>query len=770
MTPCGVTSLARRTSYIDRAQLTTRALELLNAGPVVTLTGAGGVGKTRLAAAVAETVSGKYPDGVTFVELAEVRNVELLPNVVAERLGLYDQSARQQLDVVADFLRSRRQLLVLDNCEHVLETGADMVAALVAACPKLNVLTTSRQSLGVLGEQVLVVPPLSVPDGEAAGSAAELETYEAPRLFADRARAVLPAFEITDGNCRDIAAICRGLGGLPLAIELAAVRLRVLSVSQLRTRLADPLSLLSRGRRDGPARHRTLRATIEWSHALCSEHEQRVLARASVFSGGFALAAAEWVCAGDGIPAGDVLDLVHGLIDKSLLTAEEAGGELRYSMLETLREYGAERLAETGETERVARLHRAWCADLTARYAAGWIGPDQVAWLRRISLEHANLRAALEYCATAPGEAVVGLRMINQLDVYWSARGLLNEAHRWLDRQMAAAPPDTPEWPQSLLLRAWYSVLRGDADAAAADVRVSRELAERTGGEVTAAYAEAIRATAVLYFGTEPVDWFGTAREVFRRHGLTAAEAYAEFHHRHATAFDGDLETAREQFAASIAAAEATGELYWRSWDWWALSVTEELHGDPAASERAALESFRLQQVLGNRSAEPHTVVALGCAATHRGDMIRAATLFGIGGTMWAAIGTDPRRFGRFTAHNVEVTARVVKTLGLDEVKRHYRFGKSLSRQDAVRYVLEGPASPAARASSAPLSAREFEIAELVTRGLTNRQIAAELFISPRTADTHLSHIYTKLGVSSRAELAAWVVRRADTQAGDPNT
>ncbi|MFJ4100074.1 ATP-binding protein [Amycolatopsis japonica] len=742
----------------------------LDTSPVITLTGAGGVGKTRLAAAVADTIGGKYPDGVTLVELAEVQDDGLVPNVVAERLGLYDQSARPQLEVVAGFLRSRRLLLVLDNCEHVLEAVAGFVTALVAACPKLSVLTTSRQSLGILGEQVLVVPPLSVPDAEAASTAAELEAYEAPRLFADRARAVLPAFEIGDGNFRDIATICRGLDGLPLAIELAAVRLRVLSVSQLRIRLSDPLALLSRGRRSGPARHRTLRAMIDWSYALCSESEQRVLARASAFSRGFALAAAEQVCAGDGVLAKDVLDLVHGLIDKSLLTAEEVGGELRYGMLETLREYGAERLAETGETERVVRLHRDWCADLTARYAAAWIGPDQVAWLRRISLEHANLRAALKQCATSPDEAVVGLRMINQLDVYWSARGLLNEAHRWLDRLMAAAPPDTPEWPQSLLLRAWYSVLRGDADAAKADVRISRELAARTGGEVTAAYAEAIRATAVLYFGTEPVDWLGSVREVFRRHGLPAAEAYAEFHHRHATAFDGDLETAREQFAASIAAAEATGELYWRSWDWWALSVTEELHGDPDASERAALESFRLQQVLGNRSAEPHTVVALGCAVTHRGDGVRAATLFGIGSTMWAAIGTDPRHFGRFTAHNVEVAARVVETLGLDKVKQHYRFGKSLSHQDAVRYVLEGSASPTARASNGPLSTRESEVAELVTRGLTNRQIAAELFISPRTADTHVSHIYTKLGLTSRAELAAWVVRRADTHTGDPNT
>ncbi|MFD5247140.1 ATP-binding protein [Amycolatopsis sp. NPDC058340] len=763
MTPRWVASLAHRTSYVGRERLVAEAAELLGAGPVVTLTGVGGVGKTRLAGMVAAAVDHDRPDGVAFVELAELRDPDLLANVVAERLGVYDQSARPRLEVLIEALRYRRLLLVLDNCEHVLAACARFVTELVAGCPKLGVLTTSRQSLGVFGERVLAVPPLSVPGPDWVGSAEELEGYEAPRLFADRARGVLPSFEITEHNVREIAAICRSLDGLPLAIELAAIRLRVLSVTQLRVRLADPLSLLTRGSRGGPARHQTLRAMIEWSYDLCSESEQLVLARASVFSGGFALAAAEEVCAGDGVRAEDMLDLVHELIDKSLLvSAEEADGELRYRMLETLREYGAERLAELGGTERVARLHRDWYAGFAARYAEGWIGPGQVEWLRRVAREHANLRRALDYCATTPGEGVAGLRMVTRLGVYWSVCGLLNEARTWLVRQMAAAPPDTPEWASGLLLRVWYDVLGGDIDAAEADARASEELVKTLPDEVTRAYGETIRATAAFYFGDGPVHGFDTARHVFRRHGIRTAEVYTEVHHRQATAFNGDPGTARALLAESIAAAEEVGELFWRSWDWWALSVIEETHGDPEVAERAALEAFRLQNVLGNRSAEPHMVFALGCAVAHRNDMVRSATLFGISATMWSAIGTDPRNYGRFSAHGAEMTERVIDALGLDTFKRHHRLGRAFTHQEATRYVL-GQQITVPRAPTGPddpLTPREHEVAELVARGLTNRQIAGQLGIAPRTADTHIGHILTKLGFASRARLATWVTSR----------
>ncbi|HWE89641.1 MAG TPA: LuxR C-terminal-related transcriptional regulator [Pseudonocardiaceae bacterium] len=768
-TPRGLALPAERTSYVGRRQELAQVRILLDTNSLVTLTGVGGVGKTRLAGRVVAAIRDEYPDGVAFIELAELHEPDLLANTVAAGLGLYDQSERSQHDVVINHLRDKRFLLVLDNCEHLVTACAGFVADLIAGCPTLSVLATSRQSLDIVGEQLLPVPPLAVPGAEDIGSPAELERYEAIRLFLDRGRTVLPSLDITEQNHRDVVALCRGLDGLPLAIELAAVRLRSLSVTQLRERLAVPLALLTRGNRGGPARHRALRALIDWSYTLCSASERLVLARASVFAGGFDLAAAEEVCGGAGIRREDVLDTVHGLVDKSLLVGAETGGtggEFRYRMLETLREYGAERLAELGETTRVARRHRDWCAGLTARYEAGWPGPDQVDWIRRISREHANIRVALDYCAGTAGEAIVGLRMANQLDAYWTVRGLLNEARKWLTKLMAAVPPRAPERALSLRLRTWCAMLQGDVSATLADVRAGQELARSTGDDIAAAYADVARAVANLYFGTEPdipaAEQAAAARAVFRRHGMRPGEDYAAYHYRHATALTGTIEDARAMFRASITAAEASGELFWRAWDWWALGLVEELHGYPDAAEQAALTAFRLHQVLGNRSAEPHAVQTLGWAAAHQGRMVRAATLFGISSAMLKAIGTDARNFSRFTEHAVEVAGQVFAALGEQEHRRHYRRGRAMSHDDAVRFVLGDSATPATAPAATPknpLTPREREVAELVARGLTNRRIAEELVISPRTASTHVDNILGKLGFNSRAQIAAWVTR-----------
>ncbi|GAB3476585.1 ATP-binding protein [Amycolatopsis cihanbeyliensis] len=750
---------AEPTTYLGRRRELARVRTLLGTGSPVTLTGIGGVGKTRLAGRVVAAVAGEYPDGVAVIELAELREPELLADTVAARLGLPDQPARHRFGAVVDHLRDRRFLLVLDNCEHLVASCARFVAELVAACPKLSVLATSRQALGIDGEEVLPVPPLAVPGAEDVRSLADLESYGAVQLFLERGRAVLPSLTVTDDNYRDLVELCRSLDGLPLAIELAAVRLRSLSVAQLRRRLATPLAVLTWGSRGAPARHQALRALIDWSYALCSEPERRVLARASVFAGGFGLAAAEQVCAGAGVRPEDVPDLLHDLAGKSLLVTEDTGGEPRYRMTETLREYGAERLAEAGERVRVTREHRDWCAGLTARYETGWRGPDQVGWIRRISREHANVRVALDYCARTSGEAVVGLRMVNRLDAYWAVCGLLDEARGWLTRLLAAVPPQAPERALSLRLRTWCAVLQGDVPAALADVRAGRELARQTGDEIAAACAEVSRGLAEFCSGTEPdippAGRFAGALAVFRRHGMRPGADFAACQHRHAAATTGTIEDTRVLLGASIAAAEESGELFWRSWDWWVLSLAEEFFGDPGAAERAGLEAFRLQQVLGNRSAEPHAVHTLGRAAACRGDLVRAATLFGISGTRWKAIGADPRQFGRFTEHAATVAGQVFAALGEQEHRRYYRHGRGMSRDEAVRFVLGEPAAP-----DNPLTQREREVAELVTKGMTSREIAAELVISPRTATTHVNNILGKLALTSRAHLAAWVTDR----------
>ena len=436
--------LVEVTTWVGRGAELATARRLLVTNRVVTLTGTGGVGKTRLARRITTDLGRSFQDGVAFVELAELRNPELLATMVAAKLGLHDQSTRPPIDAIVDHLRDRRFLLVLDNCEHLAAACATFVETLVVSCPELTVLTTSRQPLELLGEHLLPVPPLSVPGEAELASPAELDRYEAVRLFVDRATTVVPSFTVTEDNFRDIGRLCTDLEGLPLALELAAVRLRSLSVRQIADRLTHRLTLLTRSNRFAPSRQQTLRALIDWSYELCSPAEKLVWARASVFSGGFDLEAAEHVCAGPEVEPGTVVDVVHGLVSKSLLVAEDGTDVMRYRMLETLREYGRDRLG-AGRT-RVARLHRDWYAGLTARFEAEWIGPDQVDWTRRVTEDHANIRVALDFCAAEPDEAVVGLRMANQLDVYWTVRGFLAEARIWLDKMLVNAPRNTPEW------------------------------------------------------------------------------------------------------------------------------------------------------------------------------------------------------------------------------------------------------------------------------------------------------------------------------------
>ncbi|RZS44889.1 non-specific serine/threonine protein kinase [Herbihabitans rhizosphaerae] len=736
------------TSYVGRQAELATAQRLLTEHRVLTLTGVGGVGKSRLAMRITTAVRDGFADGAAYVELAELRNADLLATTVADRLGLYDQSGRAALDVIIDHLRERQVLLVLDNCEHLVADCARMVSALVAACPGVTVLCTSRESLGAEGEQLLVVPPMSVPEGVT--STADLTGYEAVRLLVERATAVVPTFRVTEHNQAAIARVCEQLDGLPLAIELAAVRLRSLSVAQLADRLSDRLSLLTLGRRSAPRRQRTLRAMLDWSYELCSEPERAVLARASVFSGGFDLAAARHVCRDEDMTPDEIPDVLDKLVAKSLLAA----GESRYRMLETVREYGADRL-RSDDQQRVARRHRDWFAGLTAAYEAGWMGADQVTWVERIQREHPNIRVALDYCATEPGQAAAGLRMANQLDVYWTVRGFLSEARLWLNRMLVTVPPDTPERVFAQRLMAWCALLQGDIEAGTAALETGTELADRVGDEVSTAYVTVGWGLANLFTHKESLarDQFAEALAVFREHGVAHGEGYAGFLHGLATAVTGDVETGRALIDERIQAGEAIGENFWRSWGLWALGITELFYGDEDAAERAALEAFRLQEQLGNRSAQPFAVHVIGAVAVRRGRMDRSATLSGIALRMWQSLGANPDRFGLFTTKILFYGNHALDVLGEAEYYRHYLYGNAMTWDQVLGYLL-GESGTTPRENQ--LTKREHEIAGLLAEGLSNQQIAAKLFIAPRTAETHVGRILTKLGFHDRAQVAGW--------------
>lgn len=420
------------TSFVGREHEMEEVKNLLKTTHLLTLLGTGGAGKTRLALQVAAECLDSFPDGVWLVELAPITDPAIVPQTVAATLGLREPG-RAVTESLVDFLRPRSLMLVLDNCEHVLTASAELCSLLLRHCPSLRVLATSRETLGIMGEVSYRVPTLSLPDPHHIPSPESMNQYAAIRLFVERATLYQPGFTATKGNLSAIAEICRRLDGIPLAIELAAARVKVLSVHQIAERLADRFRLLTGGAQAGLPHHQTLRAAMHWSFDLLPEEERALFRRLSVFVGGFTLEAAEGVCAGDGIDALDVLDLLTRLVDKSLVIVEDGGGgQARYRLLETVRQYGLDRLVESGEAEAFRGKHRDFYLRLAERAEPELHGSEQKTWLDRLDAEHDNFRASLEW-SRAEGHGIeAGLRLAGALWWFWEVRGYWTEGRQWL--------------------------------------------------------------------------------------------------------------------------------------------------------------------------------------------------------------------------------------------------------------------------------------------------------------------------------------------------
>jgi predicted ATPase/DNA-binding CsgD family transcriptional regulator len=400
------------TSFVGRRGEVAEVRRLLADFRLVTLTGAGGIGKTGLALRAAAGLVRAFPDGVWLVRLDQLRGKELVAQAVASVLGLPQGTGDSPAASLAEFLAGRQLLLVLDNCEHLVDAAAKLTDQLLRAAAGVRVLATSRESLNIDAEKVVTVPPLAAPDPEQPLPTAQVGLFPAVQLFAERAGQAAPGFAVTEANVAAVAGICRRLEGLPLAIELAAGRTRVLSLKQIEDRLGDRLGLLTRGSRAGPARQQTLRASITWSYELCTEPERLLWARLSVFAGGFELDAVEGVCADHRLAAEDMLELLSALADKSILIAEHLDSGVRYRLPDTVREYGQERLQQAGERAALRRRHRDWHEQLVARADADWGSPQMTEWTARLAREYANVRAAQDFCQTEPGETETGLRIV----------------------------------------------------------------------------------------------------------------------------------------------------------------------------------------------------------------------------------------------------------------------------------------------------------------------------------------------------------------------
>ena len=755
---------AEVTSFVGRREEVTAVRRMLTTSRLVTLTGGGGVGKTRLAQRAGAELRRGFVDGVWFVELAELRDPDLVAVTVAEALGIREEAVSPGAPGLAAFLAGQQTLLILDNCEHLVDACADLVETLLRACPGLRVLATSRQSLRLDGEATLTVHPLSVPADESSCTPAELATYESASLLVERATAVLPGFQVTDANCATIAKLCQALEGMPLAIELAVARLRVLSLEQILERLTDRYKLLTAGARNAPARQQTLRALINWSWDLCSDAERLLWSRVSVFSGGLELDAAEVVCADDRLPADTVLDLIASLVDKSVLT-RSGDGNARYKMLEVTREHGAAELIAAGEHDDVARRHRDWYAQLAARSDRDWVGPRQLALTQRLRHEQANLRVALEYSITA-GPPETALRFAADLQSHWFVRGFLSEGRHWLERALAMPAPRHWTRVKALRVAGWIATVQGARDRADALLAEAHALADTLPPSPERAYLPLIEGNMAMFAGdlARALPLLEQALAAFDELGARSGRLWTL---NVLGLARGLAETPERGYADLLAAQElgaASGEAWWRSFTLWALSVLRWRAGDTVGAAAAAKESLVIRRVLEDEQFTVGLAVEslAWVAGSERRDQ-RAAVLLGASERMWQAMHTSLASFRNLRDYHDQTADLVRERLGSEAFAAASRRGAAMSTADAVALALERqprvrvPEPRAEAAAGVGLTKREREVAALIAQGLSNREIAARLVVAQRTAEGHVENILSKLGFTSRAQVAGWL-------------
>ncbi|QUQ68743.1 tetratricopeptide repeat protein [Kutzneria sp. CA-103260] len=759
---------AEVTSFVGRQREIADVKRWLSQRPLVTLTGVGGVGKTRVALRAARELRRSFTDGVWLVQLAGLHDRGLVAHTVAATLKAYDNTGREVSAVLADYLRDRRLLLVLDSCEHLVDACARLVEAVLAAAPGLRVLVTSRQPLRTPGEHVLPIPPLTTPNPERPLRPDQDNRYPAMTLFAARAAAAAPDFELTSANWAQVALLCHRLDGIPLAIELAAVRVRVLGLRQILDRMQDRYQLLITRRWGGSSgRHRALLATVEWSYDLCTRQERLLWARASVFAGSFDLRAAQMICSGDGIFPDEVSDAAAGLVEKSVLTCQRGPDGRRYRMLETLRQFGADRLAADEERLTLRRRHRDWFLQVARSCERDWFGQDQERTFRRTHEEKDNLRAALEFCLTARGQSQIGLGLAGTLYFYWVGCGFLAEGRRWLDRALALDTSPSQARAKALWVNAYLCILQGDFAAAMPMLRECLAMSEVLRSDLPAAYAVHRFGCVALLTGNH-VRAQALFEDAIRRYAalgeLNSNVIMAWIELAMVSAFRGDLDGAVELCLRTQRVCLAHGERWAYSYALYVLAFAACTRGDLSEAIRDARECVRINHIFRDLVGIVLPIELLALLEALTGAADRAAVLQGSARTIWSSVGLALFGSNYFNASHDTCQELARNALGDTGYEAGFRQGTELTLDEAVAYALgdttqsieddaEQPVAPPAT----PLTKREFQVARLIADGLSNKDIAGRLFIAVRTAEGHVAHILTKLGFTSRAQVAAWV-------------
>jgi predicted ATPase/DNA-binding CsgD family transcriptional regulator len=800
------------TSFIGREREIADIQRLLFTSHLITLTGAGGSGKTRLAIQIANSVSESFADGAWLVDLVPLREPAFVPQLVAQVFGLRPSPEQPLLETLLNFVHSKQLLLILDNCEHLTEACAQLTQELLSQAPELRVLATSREPLSITGETIYPISGLGWPADRAdlEGNPKDLMQYDAVCLFVERARTISPNFNLTHENALPTVEICRRLDGLPLALELAGARVNVLTVDEIRARLNDRFSLLISTQQKGlEQRHRTLRAAIDWSYSMLTADEQILVRRLAVFPSGFTLDMAEGVCCGGGRGERQTLDQISSLVSKSLLVADTLGrAQARYRLLETIREYALEKLEAAGETAHLRDRH----LDLFLAHAEE-AEPKlndayQQLWLNWLENEHDNIRAALAW-ALESGAIEKGLRIACDIVRFWEIRGYVQEGLSWFERLLSQANEAvSPIVRANAFSRAAFlAMFLDDATATLAygkEAVAAAESAGEAGNEVL------IIALGAFSSGARVSQDFLTAYKIGERMIKLLRESPGQPFVLCMTLITmgsvaielGQYNVGQEFLDEGLALAQADGDLF-------RIAMTLNILGDLARSQQKYAEAFAcyersaasLRELNAQRDLAS-VLCNLGFACLHLGSIERAHTLFresmGIQQTQqnipgvtecllgFAAIATrqempsaGARLLGASTAAaGKRVTVATIwratrmeyeQTLELARVglsesgfQEEQAIGQAMSVEQAIHFALSLPdntqPTPSIEKAVSLLTSRELEVAGLIGQGKSNSEIAEELFLSKRTVETHASHILSKLGLSSRAQIMRWVI------------
>ena len=745
---------AEQTSFIGRRRQIQAVKSALSSARMVTLVGPGGVGKTRLALRAANDLKRGIPNGVWLVELASLRDPELITKAVMTSLGLRDESSGWPVTRLIEYIATKRLLLVLDNCEHLLDACALLADAILREAPSLRILATSRQPLAVPGETVIQVGPLSVPDADGRMRPDRIAQSEAIALLIERAREAGAAFEVTPDNQAAVVELARRLDGIPLAIELAAVRLRMLGLDQLVERLNDRFHLLVGGSRTAPPRHQTLEATIAWSHDLLGPDERAVLRRLSVFAGSFSLEAAEVV--GQAGTATLVLDVLTSLVERSFVVREGTSERARYRLHETMREFALLRLREADEEATARDAHLVFYAGLCR--SAGVT--RELASLDEVDVEADNIRAALRHSLADPDGADVGLEMAVGLGHYWRYRAV-SEGTLWIEALLGRPGSDDAVRSGALFVKISLAVVQGDhatgLEAVAEanpiarrlkhDDMLVRILANQAALQVLAGDMSAARATSAD--ATALADRLGDDMSF-----IAAAQAEAFI-----AGQDGDFVRMRDVGLAAASRCRQRNELFMLSVHLTSAGMGALMLGEHAAAEAALIEALHASLVIDDRPGLVRRVELLASSAAMTGRAQRAAELLGASEMLRLRVGAQTSPFTRPFVEKAEEQARSV--LGEARYNRAFEAGAHLDRDGAIALAtgqkVTQETGPTTDRNASPLGKREREVAELIAEGLSNKEIATRLFLSERTVETHVYNILNKLGFNSRVNIAAWV-------------